>query len=75
MITIYKNAKLDSPKVYEELNDIRKTLADNQFMALLKDDAKRAARVLGTAKTSFEPIYWRRNDNDSVYLDFIVTVN
>ena len=48
MITIYKDSLPLAVEVIEnDLNDIRATLAPNQFMALQEYDAKRIVSVLG----------------------------
>ena len=73
MVTIYDEQK-EVQQILDDSNDVRTTLAPNQFMAIAEYDAKRTVVVLGTAKCSYKTVYWRRNENPTMYKDFIVTI-
>ena len=75
MITVYENAAEEQPQIFKELNDIRQLLSSDEFITLQEMDAQKACQVLGTSRTYYKPVYWRRNDNDSLYTDYVVVVD
>lgn len=75
MITIYNpQDQSEVIETLENVDDYRELLNKNQWMALLPADVKKTIAVLGTAHASGQKVYWRRNDNTSVYTDYVITI-
>ena len=61
---------------YKEFDDLSQTMHPFQFIQRgKKSDAERVIQVLGTANASFEPVEWKRKEDQlKPYVDFIISI-
>lgn len=74
MITTYENGSDAVGIAHENINHVRQLLKDNEIIFTDKANMLKARKVLGTANSTWRTVWWRRNENDHVYIDYVVTI-